>query len=471
VFNHLMEPIPILKRPVAAAAAAACVVLLWLPSAASAQELERIGPGKVALADEVVVQYDDAQAPATVHLAPDEDVSSTLRALRDDPDVRWADPNPIATASVIPDDPGRSGERAGWRADQWNFLAPPAEGKPCTLNAPCGVGAPRAWRLLRESGHPWGRGANGKRGPIVAVVDTGIAYRSLGDRFARDPDLAPGAFVKGKSFNGHGDLPLDRNGHGTHVASTIAEKTDNGRFVTGLGQGLRLMPVRVLDSRGDGSASDVARGIRWATKHGARVINLSLEFPAGFDGCRDLRTVCEALEHAHRKGVFVVGAAGNAGLDHAQMPARKAFAVASSTIRGCISAFSSRGADVAITAPGGGPDAAGTGSQCAPHQHGPGITQLTLRHGQHERFTEFGYPFFEGTSMAAPHVSAAAALVLSSGVLRKRLGHTPSPRQLGSWLTCTARPPFDESAASFYGAGLLDLAAALDRRSCPELQG
>ena len=71
--------------------------------------------------------------------------------------------------------------------------------------------------------------------------------------------------------------------------------------------------------------------------------------------------------------------------------------------------------------------------------------------------------------MAAPHVSAAAALVLSSGVLRKRLEHRPSPRQLGDWLACTARAPFDPASASYYGAGLLDLAAALDPRSCPQI--
>ncbi len=151
------------------------------------------------------------------------------------------------------------------------------------------------------------------------------------------------------------------------------------------------------------------------------------------------------------------------------MPARTAFAVAAGTIRGCLSSYSSRGTDIAITAPGGGLDATGAGSQCVPHEHGPGITQLTLKDGQRKKFLRFGYPLYEGTSMAAPHVSAAAALVLSSRLLKQRIGHRPTPRQMGIWLSCTARPAFDPSAASLYGAGLLDLGAALDRRSCPEL--
>jgi serine protease len=463
----------------AAALTLATAALLWLPTAAGAETpdpadmpagpaLERLGPGQVALADEVVVSYRGDPGPETVTVPADSGVRATLAELREDPGVRWADPNPLASASSIPNDPGRSGKRGGWRLDQWNFLAPPAADKPCTARQPCGVNAPRAWQLLQRAGHRWGRRANGKRGPIVAVVDTGIAYRSLG-KFRRDPDLAPGVFVAGKNFTHGGGPPLDDNGHGTHVASTIAEKTDNGRFVTGLGQGLRLMPIRVLDSHGDGSAADVARGIRWATGHGAKVINLSLEFSPGYDTCKNLRIVCRAIERAQRRGVFVVGAAGNAGLAHAQMPARMGFAVASGTIRGCLSEFSSYGTDIAITAPGGGVDATNAGSQCAPHEAGPGITQLTLAKGQQQLFHDFGYPFYEGTSMAAPHVSAAAALVLSSGVLRERLGREPKPKQLGEWLACTARAPFDPTTASAYGAGLLDLAAALDADSCAGL--
>ncbi len=73
--------------------------------------------------------------------------------------------------------------------------------------------------------------------------------------------------------------------------------------------------------------------------------------------------------------------------------------------------------------------------------------------------------------MAAAHVSAAAALVLASGVLRKHLGHKPGPNALERWLECTARAPYDATGASLYGAGLLDLGAALDPDSCPDSAG
>ncbi len=73
--------------------------------------------------------------------------------------------------------------------------------------------------------------------------------------------------------------------------------------------------------------------------------------------------------------------------------------------------------------------------------------------------------------MAAPHVSAAGALVISSRILRQKLGRKPKPDEIETWLGCAARPPFDPAAAPLYGVGLLDLGAALDRRTaCPELK-
>jgi serine protease len=153
---------------------------------------------------------------------------------------------------VIPDDPGDSAQREGWTRLQWNFAGP------------AGVGAPRAWGNLIAAGAPGGAGVT------VAVIDTGVAYP--GNKHARpaSPDLSASRFVPGYDFVDDDDDPYDENGHGTHVASTIAEQTDNGYGVTGLAYGVRIMPVRVLDRNGDGEADTVAKGVRYATDHGRR---------------------------------------------------------------------------------------------------------------------------------------------------------------------------------------------------------
>ena len=118
------------------------------------------------------------------------------------------------------------------------------------------------------------------------------------------------------------ELALDENGHGTHIASTIVERVNNGRAVTGLAYGVRVMPVRVLNAGGEGTARNVARGIRWAASHGAKVINLSLEFGVGtVDSCADIPTVCNAIRKALKKNILVVAAAGNQGRDQVAYPA------------------------------------------------------------------------------------------------------------------------------------------------------
>ncbi len=148
-----------------------------------------------------------------------------------------------SASSFLPDDPGKGTTRGGWQEDQWNFTGP------------YGVDALGAWRHLRAAGRPGGAGV------VVAVVDSGVAYRNHAP-FARSPDLQAFRFVRGHDFVDDDPYPDDQSGHGTHVASTIAEATDNHVGLTGLAYGVRIMPIRVLDGHDEGSSTDIARGIR-----------------------------------------------------------------------------------------------------------------------------------------------------------------------------------------------------------------
>jgi serine protease len=372
-------------------------------------------------------------------------VVQALRRLRRDPDVRWAVPDYIAhqaavgtPAPFIPDNPGDAGIPGGWTQLQWNFVGQ------------FGIGAPQAWgNLISER-------ANGGHGVIVAVLDTGIAYRNVG-RFRRSPGFYPYQFVKGYDFVDPGAYPVDHNGHGTFVAGEIAEATNNGIGLTGLAYGARLMPVRVLDGQGEGEASTIAQGVLYAVRHGAQVINLSLEFSPGVSA-RDIPELIDALEYAHRHGVVVVAAAGNEGHAAIAYPAHApdVIAVGATTEDGCLANYSNFGDGLTLVAPGGGSDADLPGDPDC-HLEGPperDIFQETFTGSSPQLF---GLPSgYEGTSMATPEVAATAALIIASGVL----GPHPTPVAVRARLMASATPLGDPSDRALYGAGLLNAAAA-----------
>ncbi|HVW18329.1 MAG TPA: S8 family serine peptidase [Solirubrobacteraceae bacterium] len=344
---------------------------------------------------------------------------------------------PLAhVADYVPDDPGRGAVPGGWARVQWNFTGP------------FGVNAPAAWQNLIDAGAPGGRGV------IVAVLDTGVAYADHGRRL-RSPDLKPSSFVRGYDFVDHDPIPEDREGHGTHVASTIVEATDNGYGLTGLAYGARVMPVRVLDSHGEGDAATIARGVRFAVDHGAQIINMSLEFTDVV--ASDIPSLISAMRYAYHRGVLVVAAAGNESDGRVDYPARSPYAIAvgATTEHGCLSQFSNTGPGLDVVAPGGGADAIDADPTCdADGPPGHDIYQVTYT-SQITR--HFGIPGgYEGTSMATPHVSATAALVIASGVL----GARPTPTALRERLEGTARdlgpPGYDHR----FGWGLIDAAAA-----------
>jgi serine protease len=396
----------------------------------------------------VVVQYRDGGGavataasvrtggrPVVKHV---KNIGKALWALRRSPRVRYAVPNVKArAASFIPNDPGKDGP-GGWQQLQWNFAGP------------WGVNAPDAWQNLINVGRPGGRGVT------VAVLDTGVAYAKRG-RYLKSPDLSSHQFVKGYDFVSKDPYPNDTNGHGTHVASTIAEATNNGIGLTGLAYGVRIMPIRVLDSRGEGVAADIAAGVRYAAKHGAQVINLSLEFSTDITA-GEIPELIDALTYAHHKGVFIAAAAGNEGYSKLAYPARAHYVVSvgATTEHGCALDLSNRGRGLDIVAPGGGTDAQIDGDPNCRPQDPPGrdIYQVTLT-GRDRR--HFGIPsVYDGTSMAAAHVSAIAALVIASGVL----GPRPTPQAIEDRLKQTARDLGAPGYDTRYGWGLVDAAAA-----------
>lgn len=414
---------------------------------------------------EVVVRFKGGR-DRTIAVSPRLGVRPTVRALRRNPAVRYAAPNHVASisAAYLPDDSGTMrpprrqggsngsagtplGTIGGWMERQWNLL-PYKEGQVGIPVSAGGIDAIKAWRNLRRARRPGGRGVT------VAVVDTGVAYRNFGRNFRRNPDFEPARFVPGRDFVLGNRLPLDRNGHGTHIAGTIAQSTNNGIGLTGIAYGAKIMPVRVLDARGNGSSDRIAAGIRWAVDNGADVINMSFNFACG----DKVPNVVSAIRYAHRNGVVTVASVGNAQTEKcvsAPATAPHVIGVGGTTEGGCLGDYSLVGPGLDLVAPGGGNPLPGIGCEGT---GGRPIYQVTLAGGGDRR--RFGMPErYFGTSMAAAHVSGVAALVIASGVLGRR----PNPRAVARRLAVTARAPMAPIRTPGYGAGILDAGAATDR--------
>ena len=199
-------------------------------------------------------------------------------------------------------------------------------------------------------------------------------------------------------------IPRIDNGHGTHVASTIAEATGNGIGETGLAYGATIMPVKVLDRLGNGDERSITAGIRYAAEHGAQVINLSFEFGRTSRSAREIPDIAKAVAYAHKRGVLVVAAAGNGSKARIAYPAAlpDVVSVGAVTAHDCLADYSDTGRGLDLVAPGGGDDAGLDEPNCDPTVTGPPIYQMTFTRSNKAIHIP---PGFEGTSMAAPHVS------------------------------------------------------------------
>jgi serine protease len=430
-------------------------------SLASARAATAVAPAREFAPRQVVVKFAGEGSGRTLTLPAGAGVRRTATSLRRNPRVEYAEPNYVATASatspattfVLPNDPGtldgasEAAATAGdWAFKQWDFLPWEGDATSRLPISPGGIDAVDAWRNLGEVSRP------GAEGVTVAVLDTGIAYRDLGSKFLRSPDFTAGQFVKGHDFIDNDRLPLDENGHGTHVAGTIGEKTDNSVGLTGLAYRAKLMPVRVLDKHGRGQATDIAKGIRFAVAHHAQVINMSFNFGCG----KKVPEVDEALREAYAHGVVTVASAGNLGSEACvSEPATgpRVIGVGGTTEGGCLGSYSLAGKGIDLVAPGGGTPVAGCPSVSARP-----IYQVTLKAASTRIFAIPSS--YVGTSMAAAHVTGVAAMVIASGVI----GPQPTPQArataIARQLRTTARSLGLPSTQQ--GAGLIDAARATE---------
>ncbi len=354
------------------------VATMELEQSFELQELnvnEAIGVNRYALPDRLTVK----QAVAELEL---------------DPRVDFAEPNYIARIASV-NDP--------YYGYQWNLQQ---------------LGIEQSWGY--GTGH----------GITVAVLDTGVNTGG--------PDGIDTVLNGYDTYNNDSN-PTDGNGHGTFVASTIAQSTNNGVGVAGVAPDVSILPVKVMSDQGYGDLSAIVNGITYATDAGAHVINMSLGSAQGTNSMK------QACDYAHQNGVVLVAATGNEFASYLNYPAafESVIAVGASRVDGTRSGYSNYGSGIGLLAPGGdlSKDQNGDG-------YADGVLQESFERGQ------WSYLFWEGTSMASPHVAATAALIMAQGV--------SDPAEVADILYTTAVDVASSGYDSSTGYGRLDTLAAVE---------
>lgn len=333
----------------------------------------------------------DALGVKRVRVPEGKTVRSVIEKLSEDHRVAFAEPNLLVRASGDP-----------YRSYQWNLDQ---------------IDVPGA--------QAYGTGS----GVVVAVLDTGVKKNG--------PDGIAHLLSGYDFYNGDSD-PTDGNGHGTFVAGTINQNTGNGVGVEGIAPGASILPVKVMSDEGYGDINAIANGLVWAADQGAQVANLSLgsAYPSS--------TLENACIYAHDKGMVVVAASGNEYASKVSYPAAYESVIAVGAVGrgGNRAPYSNTGSGLDLVAPGGDMSADVDGDGYA-----DGIVQETIEGG---RWT---YTLWEGTSMASPHVAAAAALVVAQGVT--------DPDEVYAVLTSTAVDKGSSGYDTSYGYGLVDIGGAV----------
>ncbi|NRT76933.1 S8 family peptidase [Clostridium beijerinckii] len=268
--------------------------------------------------------------------------------------------------------------------------------------------ADKAWPLIKQ-----------KREINVAVLDTGVDYTH--------PDLKNRVLKsKGYNFVDNNSDTMDDNGHGTHVSGIIAANANDNIGIAGIDGTLdvKIIPIKVLDSNGEGDVNDIVKGIKYAADNGADIVNLS------FGANEKSKSIAEAISYAKSKGAFVVAAAGNDNEDSDNIsPAGDgAFTVAAMSYNYKKASFSDYGNCIKVSA--------------------PGVEILSTVPG--------GYEAWDGTSMAAPVATGIAAMV-------KAEDPNLSPSQIEDVLDSTAKDIMSKGKDKQSGYGLIDAYNAIKK--------
>jgi serine protease len=349
------------------------------------------------------------------NIPADKSVPEVVAIFKQNSLVEYVEPNYYAEGFGTPNDK--------YFKYQWNF----------SDDAKGSINILRAWEISKG------------RGVVVAILDTGIAYEDYAE-YRLAPDLANTAFVAGYDFVNKDEHPNDDNGHGTHIAGIIAQSTNNEIGTAGIAYQATLMPIKVLDKNNRGSYANIVDGIYYAVEHGAAVINLSLGGPA------PSVMLANALREAKRMGVTIAAAAGNSclfGNPIIYPAAYDEYVIAVGAVRydGKRAPYSNTGGYIDLVAPGG---------DTRKDQNHDGLMDGILQQTISGCPSEFSYYFYQGTSMAAPHVSAVAALLIATGVT--------NPQQVKEVLTATAKDRGRMGWDEEYGHGIVDAYAALTYR-------
>lgn len=413
----------------------------------------------------VGVESEERWIGDTLHMrsAAIEDSPQAAEVLSQQRGVLYAQPNYLRTLHSVPNDP--------WYGDQWNFQA---------------INLPSAWEI-----NPGGRSD-----VLVAVIDSGLttrgaavsmpiwdgrAFRFFPVPFSKAADFDHTRVRAGRDFTGLAlqlvsgeELALDSNGHGTHVAGTIAQQTNNGLAYAGVAHQSALIALKACwsywdlqlflgvhgfptfvptDYEGGCDDAGIIESLRYAADQGAKVINISIGGPSPFPPALE-----DALRYAVSRGAFVSISAGNSALtgNPTMYPAALAASIEGVVAVGALSrdgrraAYSSYGAYVELSAPGG--DGIGPTHSTSIFQVAPRETDLDSRLLV-PRFDRYEGRGISGTSMASPHVAGLAALLYSQGIT--------SPAAIEAALKQTAKDLGSTGRDHDFGFGLIDARAAL----------